>query len=106
MRLRSSEAEFIDSPETQKGRDFENDVKKLLQEEGFIVLHNYQLPDLLAIDKHGSAIFIECKAKDSMKDRTTGYDLSQERGADEQDRMGGHLSGRAGSQGRQRTVRS
>lgn len=89
MRLTSSEVDFISSEEFKKGREFEYDLAETLRRLGYEVLHNHQLPDLFVV-KDDRAFFIECKAKDRMKQHpATGYDLHSHERYKEAERLTG-----------------
>lgn len=65
MNVTNSEADFVSSVEFRKGRAWEETVRALLQDMGYMVLRNRELPDLFVTDKT-HAFWVECKAKARM----------------------------------------
>jgi hypothetical protein len=68
-----SEAEFVASPEFRKGREWEEQLKTMLEGMGYTVIRNRELPDLLITD-NTRALWLECKSKARMrKHPATGF---------------------------------
>ena len=69
----SSEAAFVASAEFHQGREWEENAKQILEDIGYTVIRNRELPDLLVTDKT-RAVWVECKSKARMKQHpATGF---------------------------------